>query len=169
LKKILLISDTHNYLDKALIKHIQNADEVWHAGDIGTNELSDTIVKLKPLKAVYGNIDGKDIRITYPEHLFFECEKVSVFITHIGGYPGKYPAKIKQLLLQHQPRLFICGHSHILKVIYDKELQLLHINPGACGVHGFHHTKTAVRFEIDGAEIKNPAIIELGNRTSLTS
>jgi uncharacterized protein len=169
LKKILLISDTHNYLDKALIKHIQNADEVWHAGDIGTNELSDTIVKLKPLKAVYGNIDGKDIRITYPEHLFFECEKVSVFITHIGGYPGKYPAKIKQLLLQHQPRLFICGHSHILKVIYDKELQLLHINPGACGVHGFHHTKTAVRFEIDGAEIKNLAIIELGNRTSLTS
>lgn len=169
MKKILLISDTHNHLDKALIKHIQNADEVWHAGDIGAIELCDAIDKLKPLKAVYGNIDGKDIRITYPEHLFFECEKVSVFITHIGGYPGKYPAKIKQLLLKHQPKLFICGHSHILKVIYDKELQLLHINPGACGVHGFHHTKTAVRFEIDDVEIKNLAIIELGSRTSLTS
>ena len=169
LKKILLISDTHSYLDKALIKHIDAADEVWHAGDIGTVELCQKIEKLKPLKAVFGNIDGKDIRITYPEHLFFDCEQVNVYITHIGGYPGKYPAKIRQLLREHRPKLFICGHSHILKVMYDKELGLLHINPGACGLHGFHVVKTAVKFEIEGAEIKNLAIIELGSRTSLTS
>ncbi|WP_317896821.1 metallophosphoesterase family protein [Aurantibacillus circumpalustris] len=169
MKKILLISDTHNYLDKGLIKHIEAADEIWHAGDIGTIEICDAIEKLKPLKAVFGNVDGNDIRVAYSENLFFDCENVKVFITHIGGYPGKYPTKIKQLILQHKPKLFICGHSHILKVMYDKELELLHINPGACGVHGFHTVKTIVKFEIEGAEIKNLAIIELGSRTSLTS
>lgn len=169
MKKILLISDTHNYLDKALIKHIQAADEVWHAGDIGTIELCLEIEKLKPLKAVFGNVDGKDIRITYPENLFFECENVKIFMTHIGGYPGRYPAKIEQLIQEHRPKLFICGHSHILKVMYDKTFELLHINPGACGVHGFHTVKTVVKFEIDGSEIKNLAILELGSRTSLTS
>lgn len=169
LKQILLISDTHNFLDKALLKHIQQVDEVWHGGDIGTLEICDEIKKLRPLKAVFGNADGNDIRSVYPENLFFECEEVKVFMTHIGGYPGKYPAGIKQLIREHQPKLFICGHSHILKVIYDKENQLLCINPGAAGVHGFHQVKTAVRFEIDGSEIKNLAIIELGSRTSLTS
>ena len=169
MKKILLISDTHSYLDKALIKHIKAADEIWHAGDIGTIDLCDVIEKLKPLKAVFGNIDGNDVRVAYPENLFFACENVKVFITHIGGYPGKYPSKIKQLLLEHKPKIFICGHSHILKVMYDKDLDLLHINPGACGVHGFHNVKTAVKFEIEGSEIKNLAIIELGSRTSLTS
>lgn len=168
LKKILLISDTHSYLEPKLIKHIKEADEVWHAGDIGTIDLCLEIEKLKPLKAVFGNIDDKDIRITYPENLFFNCEDIPVYITHIGGYPGKYPAKIKSLILEHKPKLFICGHSHILKVMYDKDLQLLHINPGACGVHGFHKVKTAVRFEIEGAEIKNLAVIEFGERTSLT-
>jgi len=164
LKKILLISDTHSYLDEKLIKHINATDEVWHAGDIGTYDVCEKIEKLKPLKAVYGNIDGQDIRKTYLENLIFDCEDVKVLITHIGGYPGKYPIRVKNLLLEHQPKLFICGHSHILKAIFDKELNLLHINPGACGVHGFHNVKTAVKFEIDGAEIKNLAIIELGSR-----
>lgn len=169
MKKILLISDTHSHLEKTLLKHIQAADEVWHAGDIGNIELCREIESLKPLKAVYGNIDGKDIRIAYPENLCFSCEQVKVLITHIGGYPGKYSTRIKELLLQHRPKLFICGHSHILKVMYDKTYELLHINPGACGVYGFHIVKTAVKFEIDGAEIKNLAVIELGSRTSLPS
>ncbi len=167
LKKILLISDTHSYLEPKLIKHIKEADEVWHGGDIGALELCKEIEKLKPFKAVFGNIDDNDIRANYPENLFFDCENTPVFITHIGGYPGKYPAKIKQLLVQYKPKLFICGHSHILKVMYDKELDLLHINPGACGVHGFHKVKTAIRFEIDAADIKNLAVIELGERTSV--
>ncbi len=164
MKKILLISDTHSYLDEKLIKHINAADEVWHAGDIGNYGLCVQIEKIKPLKAVYGNIDGQDIRISYPENLIFKCENVKVVITHIGGFPGKYSTRVKNLLLKHQPKLFICGHSHILKVIFDKELNLLHINPGACGIHGFHVIKTAVKFEIDDFEIKNLAIIELGSR-----
>lgn len=169
LKKILLISDTHGYLDPKLKKHVLDADEVWHAGDIGPAGLCHEIEKLKPLRAVFGNIDGQDVRVSYPENLIFTIEDVKVFMTHIGGYPGKYPAKIKALLKEHGPKLFICGHSHILKVIYDKDLQLLHINPGAAGVHGFHTVKTAVRFEIEGEEIKNLAVIELGSRTSLPS
>lgn len=169
MRKILLISDTHGYLDKGLLKHMQYADEVWHAGDIGTIELCLEIEKIKPLKAVYGNIDGQDIRTDYAENLIFDCEGVKILMTHIGGYPGKYPAKLKQLLLEHKPKIFICGHSHILKVMYDKELALLHMNPGAAGVHGFHTVKTAIRFEIEGSEIKNLAIIELGSRTSLPS
>lgn len=168
MKKILLISDTHSFLEPKLIKHIQNADEVWHAGDIGTISLCLEIEKYKTLKAVFGNIDGVDIRKSYPENLIFTCEELKVFITHIGGYPGKFPAKIKTLLREHQPGLFICGHSHILKVMFDKELNLLHMNPGACGVHGFHLVKTALQFEIEGKEIKNLAVIELGQRTSLT-
>lgn len=168
MKKILLISDTHNFLDPKLVKHIEAADEVWHGGDIGTIDLCDNIQKLKALKAVFGNVDGQDIRSTYPENLIFNCEEVKVLITHIGGYPGKYPARIKNLIIEHKPRLFICGHSHILKVIYDKQFDLLHINPGACGVHGFHKVKTAVKFEIDRKEIQNLAVIELGNRASLS-
>lgn len=117
---------------------------------------------------MYGNADGQDIRQIYPENLFFDCEGVKVFMTHIGGYPGKYPARIKQLLKEHSPALFICGHSHILKVMYDKTHELLHMNPGACGNHGFHVIKTMLRFEIEGTEIKNLAVIELGSRTSLT-
>ncbi|PBQ34118.1 YfcE family phosphodiesterase [Sphingobacteriaceae bacterium] len=169
MKKILLISDTHSYLDKSLLKHIEAADEVWHAGDIGTMELCKEIEKLKPFRAVFGNIDANDIRITYPENLIFDCEGVKVLMTHIGGYPGKYPARIKELIIKNRPNLFICGHSHILKVMYDKQYDLLHINPGACGVHGFHAVKTVVRFEIENTDIKNLAIIELGSRTSLPS
>ena len=167
MRKILLISDTHGHLDKALTKHIQEADEVWHAGDIGSSTLCDEIEKLKPLRAVIGNIDDLELQNRWPEDLVFFCEQLKVLITHIGGYPGKYPARIKNLLLKHKPGLFICGHSHILKVIYDKENALLHINPGACGVHGFHHIKTAVRFEIRDTQIKNLAVVELGKRNAL--
>jgi len=167
MKKILLISDTHSFLDPKLIKYIEAADEVWHGGDIGEYEVCEAIQKLKPLKAVYGNIDGQDIRSAYPENLIFNCEELKVLITHIGGYPGKYPSRVKNLILEHKPGLFICGHSHILKVIFDKENNLLHINPGACGVSGFHKVKTAVRFEVEKKEIKNLAVIELGNRASI--
>lgn len=169
MKKILLISDTHNYLDKGLIKHIEAADEVWHAGDIGEIKLCREIEKIKPVRAVFGNIDGPDIRAIFPENLVFNCEQIRVAITHIAGSPGKYPSRVKELLLRSRPKLFICGHSHILKVMYDKEFGLLYMNPGACGVHGFHVKKTALRFEIEGTEIKNLAVIELGSRTSLTS
>lgn len=167
MKKILLISDTHGFLDPKLLKHIEQADEVWHGGDIGPIDLCCEIKKLKPLRAVFGNIDGQDIRNEYPENLIFDCEELKVLITHIGGYPGKYPARVKSLIEQHRPSLFICGHSHILKVMFDKHYNLLHINPGACGVHGFHRVKTAVRFEVEGKEIKQLAVIELGNRASI--
>lgn len=167
MKKILLISDTHGHLDKNLFKHINEADEVWHGGDIGDLDLVKQIEKLKPFKAVYGNIDGTPVRALYPENLIFICEELKVFITHIGGYPGKYPARIKQEFQTHKPQLFICGHSHILKVMYDKDYQLLHINPGAAGAFGFHHIKTAVKFDVEGKDIKNLAVIEFGKRTAI--
>lgn len=167
MKNILLISDTHGYLDNKLFKYIEKADEVWHAGDIGNISLCDSIAESKPVKAVYGNIDGTDVRGVYPENLIFNCENVKVLITHIGGYPGKYPTRIKNLITEHQPKMFICGHSHILKVMYDKTNELLHLNPGACGSHGFHKIKTALRFEIEDDQIKNLAIIELGSRASV--
>lgn len=167
MKTILLISDTHSYLEPKLIKYIEGADEVWHAGDIGEIEVCREIQKLKPLKAVYGNIDNQNIRDEFPEDLVFNCENMIIYMTHIGGYPGKYPARIKKQLKEIKPNLFICGHSHILRVMHDKENNLLHINPGACGVHGFHTVKTVVKFEIDGKEIKNLAIIELGRRATI--
>jgi hypothetical protein len=167
-QKILLISDTHNFLEPKLMKHIAEADEIWHAGDVGQIALCKAIEKIKPLRAVFGNADGEDIRDVYPENLIFDCEGVKVFMTHIGGYPGKYPARIQQQLAEIKPQLFICGHSHILKVIYDQKNTLLHMNPGACGNHGFHTTKTVLRFEIEKSDIKNLAVIELGSRTSLT-
>lgn len=165
MKNILIISDTHNHLDEKLIKYIEAADEVWHAGDIGSNSICEQIIKLKPLKAVYGNIDGNDIRKDYPEVLIFKCEEVKVFITHIGGYPQKYNPKAKQIILTEKPDLFICGHSHILKVMFDKVNNVLHINPGAAGVHGFHKVKTAIRLVIEEKQMKNLEIIELGART----
>lgn len=168
MKKILLISDTHGFLEPKLIKHIEYADEVWHAGDIGTIDLCKSIEDLKPFRAVYGNIDDAKIRLEYPENLYFECEGLKVLMTHIAGIPGKYPSRVNQLLRENSVGLFICGHSHILKIMYNTQFQLLHINPGACGIHGFHNVKTAVRFEIEKGEIKNLAVIELGKRTSLT-
>src|SRR5688572_21560606 len=146
MKNILLISDTHGYLDAGLLKHLRQADEVWHAGDIGDRKVTDQIKVLKPLRAVYGNIDGQELRHEFPEDLCFTCEKLKVCITHIGGGPGKYPARVKENLHKLHPGLFICGHSHILKVQFDRELEMLFMNPGAAGIHGFHLMKTALRF-----------------------
>jgi uncharacterized protein len=169
LKRILLISDTHGYFEPALLKHIDESDEVWHAGDIGSLELCNKLESLKPFRAVHGNIDSHEIRKNYPETLAFKCEGVKVLMLHIGSYPGKYSKSLKDLLLKEAPQLFICGHSHILKVMYDHELKLLYINPGACGREGFHQVKTALRFELDAGEIKNLAVIEFGKRSTLTS
>jgi len=164
MRKILLLSDTHGYLDEKIFKYVDTVDEVWHAGDIGDVEVSSQLEKLKPLKAVYGNIDAHDLRKIYPENNIFICEDIKVFITHIGGYPGKYNLEAKKIIEREKPKLFICGHSHILKVMYDKQNDLLHLNPGAAGVHGFHSVKTVLRFCIDGTQIKNMEIIELGKR-----
>ena len=164
MKKILLLSDTHSYLDEKILKYVRLADEVWHAGDIGDLAVTDELKKLKPLRAVYGNIDNAEARSEFPLNNRFWCEKVDVLITHIGGYPGKYNASIREELQKNPPKLFICGHSHILKVIFDKKLNLLHMNPGAAGIHGFHQVRTMLRFEIDGDKIQNLEIIELGNR-----
>lgn len=159
--KILLLSDTHSYIDDLVIKHIKNADEVWHAGDIGDLKVTETIKKLKPLRAVYGNIDNSEARLEFPETTRFMCENVEVLITHIGGYPGRYNPKIRPILQSQPPKLFICGHSHILKVIPDKKLNLLHMNPGAIGIYGFHQVRTMLRFTIDGSKIDNLEVIEI--------
>ena len=164
MKKILLISDTHSHLDNTLIKHIEEADEVWHAGDIGNREVTEKIKKIKPLRAVYGNIDDHDLRKEYPKNLIFSCEEVKVFITHICGQPTNYTKEVKDILTQEKPKLFICGHSHILKVMYQPQYEVLHMNPGACGMHGFHQIKTVLRFVIDDDQIKDLAVIELGKR-----
>jgi len=160
MKKILLISDTHSYIDDRIIHYAKNADQVWHAGDIGNIKVIDCLKEVSKVKAVYGNIDNKIIRNEYPENLRFKCEEVDVWITHIGGYPNRYNQKIKNKINDNPPDLFICGHSHILKVINDKKLNLLHINPGAIGKTGFHNVRTMVRFEISKKEIKNLEIIE---------
>ena len=158
--RILLLSDTHSYIDDAVLKHVKNADEVWHAGDIGDLIVTDTIKKIKPLRAVFGNIDNTEARMEFPEINRFMCEGVDVFITHIGGYPGRYHPKVRPLLNAKPPKLFICGHSHILKVIPDKKLNLLHMNPGAIGKHGFHKVRTMLRFTIDKTKIDNLEVIE---------
>lgn len=159
--RIGLISDTHNYLDEAVFRHFANCDEIWHGGDFGTSAIADALKAFKPLRGVYGNIDGMDIRKDYPEKLVFQCEEVKVFMQHIGGYPGKYAKGVKDTILSEQPQLFISGHSHILKVMYDQKLQCLHMNPGAAGRQGWHKVRTLIRFAIDGKEIKNCEIIEL--------
>jgi len=164
MKKILLLSDTHSHLDDTILKYVKLADEVWHAGDIGDLAVTDAIKKLKPLRAVYGNIDDGKARLEFPLHNRFQCEGVDVWITHIGGYPGKYNQEIRSEIRQNPPKLFICGHSHILKVQFDKELNLLHMNPGAAGKHGFHQVRTMLQFEIEGDKIQNLNVIELGNR-----
>ncbi|WP_417800528.1 metallophosphoesterase family protein [Tenacibaculum sp.] len=164
MKKILLLSDTHSFIDEQILKFVKQADEVWHAGDIGNLNVTDTIKKLKPLRAVYGNIDDKDARAEFPLDNKFTVEGVSVWITHIGGYPNKYNQRVREELRMNTPQLFICGHSHILKVQYDKKLNLLHLNPGAAGNHGFHKVRTMLRFEIDKGNVKNMEVIELANR-----
>jgi uncharacterized protein len=164
MKNILLLSDTHSHIDDAILKYVKQADEVWHAGDIGNLNVTDTIKKIKPIRAVFGNIDDAEARKEFPLHNRFYCENVDVWITHIGGYPDKYNPSIREEIRNNPPKLFICGHSHILKVQYDKKLNLLHMNPGACGKYGFHQVRTMIRFQIDGSEIKNAEIIELGKK-----
>lgn len=160
MKKILLISDTHGYIDEKIVKYANKVDEIWHAGDIGDISVSDKLKKIKPLRGVYGNIDDQKIRAEFPLHNRFICEKVNVWITHIGGYPKKYNPKILEELKSNPPDLFICGHSHILKVMNDKELDLLHMNPGAIGKHGLHRVRTMIQFEINGEKIENLSVIE---------
>ena len=162
--RILLLSDTHSHIDDAIIKYVNQADEVWHAGDIGDLNVTDLIKKLKPLRGVFGNIDDDKARLDFPLHNRFFCENVDVWITHIGGYPGKYNPKIVEELTKNPPKLFICGHSHILKVIFDKKNNFLHMNPGAAGISGFHTIRTMLRFVIDNDKIKDLEIIELGKR-----
>ncbi|MDT0293261.1 metallophosphoesterase family protein [Mesonia ostreae] len=164
MKKILLLSDNHSYIDDRILTYARQADEIWHAGDIGDLKVTDELKKIKPLRAVFGNIDGHEARKEFPLHNRFMCEEVDVWITHIGGYPGKYSPAIREEIRANPPKLFICGHSHILKVMPDKKLNLLHMNPGACGKHGFHQVRTMLRFEIEGKEIKNLEVIELGKR-----
>ena len=159
--RIGLLSDTHGYLDDAVFKHFENCDEIWHAGDFGTIELADKLVAFKPVRGVYGNIDDKDVRIVYPENLRFKCENVDVWMTHIGGYPDHYNPAVRKEIYANPPTLFICGHSHILKVIYDKKIACLHLNPGAAGKHGWHKVRTLMRFSIDESKIDNLQVIEL--------
>jgi len=161
MKKIGLISDTHGYLDDSVFKHFENCDEIWHAGDFGTIELAEKLQAFKPIRGVYGNIDGQDIRSLYPEHLRFTCEELNVWITHIGGYPGKYSPAIREEIYRNPPGLFITGHSHILKVIYDKNISCLHLNPGAAGKQGWQKVRTLLRFSISAEKIHNLDVIEL--------
>ncbi|WP_103904858.1 metallophosphoesterase family protein [Sphingobacterium lactis] len=160
--KIGLLSDTHGYLDKAVFKHFDGCDEIWHVGDFGSMEIITELEAFKPLRGVFGNIDGKDIRLQFPEHLRFTCEQVDVWMTHIGGYPGKYNPLVKPEILKNPPKLFISGHSHILKVQFDPKLQLLHLNPGAAGKQGWHQIRTMMRFDIHADRIENLEVIELG-------
>ena len=162
--KVLLLSDTHSHMDTAILKYVKQADEVWHAGDIGDLKVTDAISAIKPLKAVHGNIDNHMIRKEFPEHQRFMCENVDVWITHIGGYPNRYNIRVREEIQRNPPKLFISGHSHILKVMHDKKLGLLHMNPGACGKHGFHQVRTMLRFTIDDEKIDNLEVIELGKK-----
>ena len=169
--KIGLISDTHNYLDEAVFEHFSACDEVWHAGDFGSIEIVDSLKSKWPgpngparLRGVYGNIDGQDIRSIYPEQLVFVCEGVKIMMRHIGGYPPRYNTETKKEILIQQPKIFISGHSHILKIMYDDKLNCLHMNPGAAGKQGWHKMRTLIRFVIDGTEIKDCEVIELGSR-----
>ncbi len=158
--KILLLSDTHSQIDDSIMKYVMQADQVWHAGDIGDIKVANMIQKYKPLYAVHGNIDDQQVRQEFGGELFFECQGVKVFIIHIGGYPGKYNQRVKEVLSVQKPDIYICGHSHILKVQYDKQYDVLHLNPGAAGISGFHQVRTMLRFTIEDKKIKDLDIIE---------
>lgn len=162
--RIGLLSDTHGYWDDKYREYFSSCDEIWHAGDIGSDELAFSLQEIKPLRAVYGNIDGQTLRSQYPKVAQFTVENVTVMMTHIGGYPGRYEPSIRKELYDIRPKLFISGHSHILKVMFDKNLNCLHINPGAAGISGFHQVRTLVRFTIDKDKIKDLEVIELGSR-----
>ena len=164
MKKILLLSDTHGHVDERMLVYAEAADEIWHAGDIGDLKVTDTLAKIKPLRAVYGNIDGAAARVQFPENNCFTLEGVNFFMTHIGGPAGKYTPRVRALLNQAPPNVFICGHSHILKVMQVKSRSLLHLNPGAAGVQGFHQMRTMLRFEVVAGKLQNMEVIELGKR-----
>ena len=165
--RIGLLSDTHGYLDPNLLEHFADCDELWHAGDIGDRAVLDTLREWGPTRAVYGNIDGTELRRELPLDLFFEVEGLRIFMTHIGGYPGRYTKRVRELLDDRRPGVYICGHSHILKVVPDRKRGLLHLNPGACGRHGFHRMRTALRFSITGGKVREMEVIELGLRGAL--
>lgn len=164
MKRIGLLSDTHGILDERVFEYFANCDEVWHAGDWGSLDVVNQLLAFKPVRGVWGNIDGQEIRKIFPQHNRFTCEDVTVWLTHIGGYPGKYDPLVRPAIFQHPPKLFISGHSHILKVKYDRTLNLLHINPGAAGKYGFHQVQTLVRFEIDKDKIQELEVIELKSK-----
>ena len=161
MKRIGLLSDTHGYIHPRLFAFFEKVDEIWHAGDFGNLETADKLAAFKPLKGVYGNIDGHELRAVYPQHQRFMCEEVDVWMTHIGGYPGKYERHVMPEIFRNPPNLFISGHSHILKVIYDKKLDLLHMNPGAAGLKGFHKVCTALRFVVDGKDMRDLEVWEM--------
>ncbi len=160
MKKICIISDSHSYIDDNIVNYIKKSDEVWHAGDIGNLDVCTKIKAHTFLRAVYGNIDDYKIRMEYPEFNFFQCEDLKILITHIGGFPGNYTKKGLELIIKHKPDIFICGHSHILKVLKDKKFNLIHINPGAIGKHGFHQVRTMLTLEIESKKISNMNVIE---------
>ncbi|MFY9362821.1 MAG: metallophosphoesterase family protein [Dysgonamonadaceae bacterium] len=162
MKKIGLLSDTHDYWDERYETHFAACDEIWHAGDIGSLELAKRFEAFKPFRAVHGNIDDYHVRYAYPQTLRFTLEDVDVLMTHIGGHPGKYDPSVRPLLYAHPPTLFICGHSHILRVMYDKKLQFLYMNPGAAGKFGIHRVRTLLRFVLDAGDIRDLEVIELG-------
>jgi len=161
MKKIGLLSDTHGWLNPKVFEFFKDCDEIWHVGDIGGTDVADALSAFKPLRAVYGNIDGQELRLMFPKIQVFTVENVKVVMTHIGGYPNHYEMGVKELLIKEKPDIFISGHSHILKVINDTSMHLLHINPGAAGNTGFHKVITMLRFQIDGSEIKNMELYEM--------
>ncbi len=166
--KIGLLSDTHSYLDQKVFEYFQDCDEIWHGGDIGDIDIADQLEKFKRFRAVYGNIDAKDVQLRYPEDLFFVCEGLNVWMTHIGGAPPNYNPRVKKILKGNAPDIFICGHSHILRIKKDPNYHnMLYLNPGAAGNHGFHAIKTLVRFELKAKQILNMEVIELGKRGAL--
>ncbi len=167
MKRICLISDTHGYIGNDMLKYLSECDEIWHAGDIGTIETADELAKINPLRAVYGNIDNHIVRSAYPLDNLFECEGMNVWMTHIGGYPGHYEQRVRKELQINAPRLFISGHSHILKVIYDKKFGMLHLNPGAAGTTGFHKIRTLLRFTLDCGDIRDLSIVEMVKKQQL--
>ena len=164
MKKIGLLSDTHGFLDEKVFRYFEDRDEIWHGGDFGSIEVVNSLNTFRPLRGVYGNIDGQEIRHDFKETARFHCENLEVFMTHIGGYPGKYAPTVKQAFQEKPFQLFIAGHSHILKVMYDDKLQCLHMNPGAAGKQGWHKVRTIIRFVIDGNNMKDCEVIELGKR-----
>jgi uncharacterized protein len=166
--KIGLLSDTHSFLDPKILEYFKDCDEIWHAGDIGESTVTQSLEKIKPVRAVFGNIDDQETQVKFPEDLWIECEGITIWMTHIGGAPPNYNPRIKKILKERVPDIFICGHSHILRVKKDPNYKnMLYINPGAAGNHGFHHIKTIMRFEILNKEIKNMEVIELGKRGAI--